>query len=347
MKRTALALLGSLALGLLGLYLVAGPAAFRAQTYHLPTVGLPLTLLIASASAAYWIVPALRLRTLCAVQGHRLPLGTALLIHVAGLFSAAITPGGSGSAPAIAAGLRRAGVPFGRGVGVAVQVTVLDLVFFAWALPLSLAYLLAIGSTTLTPELVTLTVVSMVLAIGASTALGRYPRLVVRLFLWLARRRTLTRFRRRLAAGARGYYRSSRLFMTMRFRTWISLQALGALAWLGMFTLFWALLRVFQPVDFLTTIATLTIATLVAFIVPTPGGSGFIEVAVGYGIGVQVAHTDLATPLLLWRCGTFYLVFLLGPLASWLLIAGGFGRRSPSVAPGPQPAQPADARDDA
>ena len=343
MKRTILALLISLALGLLGLYLVAGPAAFQARTYHLPTLSLPLTLLIAAASAAYWIVPALRLRMLCEVQEHRLPLGTGLLIHAAGLFSAAITPGGSGSAPAIAAGLRRSGVPFGRGVGVAVQVTVLDLVFFAWALPLSLVYLLAIGTTTLTPDLVALALVSMVVAIGASTALGRYPRLVVRLFLWLARRRALTRFRRRLVAGARGYYRSGRLFIAMRLRTWISLQVLGALAWASMFTLFWALVRVFQPIDFLATIATLTIATLVAFIVPTPGGSGFVEVAVGYGIGVQVAHADLATPLLLWRFGTFYLVFLLGPLASWLLMAGGFGRPSPGKRSEPHQGVPRDA----
>ncbi len=343
MKRTVLALLISLGLGLLGLQLVAGPAAVQARTYRLPTRSLPLTLLIAGASAAYWIIPALRLRALSAVQGHRLPLGTGLLIHVAGLFSAAVTPGGSGSAPAIAAGLRRAGVPFGRGVGVAVQVTVLDLVFFAWALPISLAYLLCMRSSALSPELVALALLSMVVALLASTLLGRYPRLVVRLFLWLARRRTLTRFRKRLVAGARGYYRSSRLFVTMRHSTWIYLQALGALAWFGMFVLFWALLRVFQPVDFLSTIATLTIATLVAFVVPTPGGSGFIEVAVGYGIGAQLAHADLATPLLLWRFVTFYLVFLLGPLAGWLLMAGRFGRVSSGKQSEPNPA---DAHDD-
>jgi uncharacterized protein (TIRG00374 family) len=329
MKRSLLPLLGSLALGFIGLYLVDGPAAFQARSYHLPTVSAPLALAIAAATVAYWIVPALRLQLLGTVHGHALPLTTGLLIHLAGLLSAAITPGGSGSAPAIAAGLRRAGLPLGAAVGMAVQVTVLDLVFFAWALPISLAYLLLSGATALSLDLVALALASMVVALAAAIVLGRHPRPVVRLALWLARKPMLGRFRQRLTAAARGYYRSSRHFATMRTSTWIALQALGALAWLGMFVLFWALVQAFQPLAVLATIATLTIATLVAFIVPTPGGSGFIEVAVGYGIGAQTNHADLATPLLLWRFGTFYLVFLLGPLASWRLFAGEHGRRPP------------------
>ncbi len=341
MKRTALALLASLGFGLLGLYLVAGPAAFRVDAYRLPTVSLPLGLLIAAAAGSYWLVPALRLQTLCAVQGHRLPFGTGLLIHLAGLFGAVVTPGGSGGAPAIAAALRRVGLPLGTGVALAVQVTVLDLVFFAWALPSSLAYLLWSGATALTADLVALALVSMAAAIAATIVLGRYPRLAVRLFLWLARRRALTPLRRRLVTGARAYYRSSRLFGTMRFSTWIALQALGALGWLGMFVLFWSLVRVFQPFGFLTTVASLTIVTLVAFIVPTPGGSGFIEVAVGYGIGAELGSADPVTPpLLLWRLATFYLIFLLGPLASWLLVAGGFGRVSAGRRPRPKQDRP-------
>ena len=327
MKRSLLALFASLALGLIGLYLVGGPAAFEASSYQLPEVGTPLILAMVAGSAAYWLVPALRLQLLCTVHGHGLPLAQGLLIHIAGLFSAALTPGGSGSAPAIAAGLRRAGLPLGTAVATAVQVTVLDLVFFAWALPISLAYLLSSGATVLSLDLVALALASMVLALAASIVLGRYPRPVVRLLLWLARRPRLLRFGQRFRATARGYYRGSRLFVAMRLSTWISLQALGALAWLGMFLLFWALARAFQPLEVLATIATLTIATLVAFIVPTPGGSGFIEVAVGYGIGAQLTDANLATPLLAWRFATFYLILLLGPLAAWLLFVGRRGQR--------------------
>jgi glycosyltransferase 2 family protein len=342
MRRAVLALLISLGLGPLGLYLVAGPAAFQLETYRLPTISLPLALLIAAAAAAYWLVPALRLQALSVVQGHGLPFGTGLLIHLVGLYGAAVTPGGSGGAPAIAAALRRAGLSLGAGVAMAVQVTVLDLVFFAWALPVSLAYLLlGGGATALSADLVALALVSMAAAIAASIVLGRCPRLAVRLLLWLASRPTLTRFRSRLTAGARAYYRSSRLFGAMPFSAWVSLQALSALGWLGMFVLCWSLVRAFQPLALLPTVASLTIVTLVAFIVPTPGGSGFIEVAVGYGLGAQSALADSVTPpLLLWRLATFYLIFLLGPLASGLLVAGRCGRVSAGKRPTPEEDRP-------
>lgn len=343
MKRGLLPILASLALGLGGLYLVAGPAAFQARTYRLPDVSLPLALVIVAAAAAYWIVPALRLGLLGTVHGKGLPLATGLLIHLAGLFSAAVTPGGAGSAPAIAAGLRRAGLPLGSAVAMAVQITVLDLVFFAWALPVSLAYLLLSGLTAVSLDLVALALTSMLAALAASVVLGRYPRAVIRLVLWLARRPAWGRFRRRLRAAARGYYRSSRLFVTMRWPTWISLQVLGAIAWLGMFVLFWALARAFQPLDALATIATVTIATLIAFIVPTPGGSGFVEVTVGYGIGAQMTDANLATPLLVWRFATFYLIFLLGPLAVLLLFTPRHARRQPDT---PAAHNQREARDD-
>ena len=328
MKRRLVALLGTLALGFGGLYAVDGAAAFQARTYRLPPLSPPLGLVFVAASAAYWVLPALRLRVLGAVQGQALPLSTGLLVHLAGLFSAAVTPGGSGSAPAIAAGLRRAGLPLGTAVAMAVQVTVLDLLFFVWALPLSLAYLAVSNAPALSGDVIAVALTCTVAALAASTVLGRSPRPIVRLLLWLARRPSLSRFRQRLTAVARGYYRSSRLFVTMRWTTWCSLHALGALSWLGMFVLFWALARAVQPLEALTTIASLTIATLVAFVVPTPGGAGFIEVAVGYGVGSFVPQTDLVAPLLLWRVATFYLVFLLGPVASWLLFTDAFGWRT-------------------
>lgn len=328
MKRRLLALVAALALGIGGLYAVDGAAAFQARTYRLPSISPALALVIAAASGAYWALPALRLRLLGAVQGRSLPLSAGLLVHVVGLFSAAVTPGGAGSAPAIAAGLRRAGVPLGTAVGMAVQVTVLDLLFFVWALPLGLAYLAVSDATALTGTVIAAALVCTVAALAAATALGRYPRPIVQLLLWLARAPSLSRFRPRLTVMARGYYRSGRLFATMRWSTWASLNALGALSWLGMFTLFWALAQAVQPLAPLPTIASLTIATLVASIVPTPGGAGFVEVAVGYGIGSFAPDTDIVGPLLLWRVATFYLVFVLGPIASWLLFTDALGGRA-------------------
>jgi uncharacterized protein (TIRG00374 family) len=321
MKRGLLALLSALAFGLIGISLVEEPADIRTHLQNLPAVSLPLAVTICAASAIYWLIPGLRLQALAAVQGHGLPFSMGLLIHLTGMLSAAITPGGSGSAPAIVAGLRRAGLPLGAALGVSVQVMVLDLIFFVWALPLSLGYLLLTGAQGLAPDLALLTIASFVVSLLAAVLLGRQPRSMARLLLWLAHRRRLARFRKRLTATARGYYRSGRLFLAVGPLEWIYLQALSALAWTGMFLLFWALARIYQPLDVMATLATLTLANLLAMIAPTPGGSGFIEVAVNHGLNARDANAELAVPLLLWRSATFYLVFLLGPLAGLRLFA--------------------------
>jgi uncharacterized protein (TIRG00374 family) len=306
---------------------VVGEALFRRDTYRLHQLSTPLALIATGLLSMYWLLPAWRLQVLSHAQGRRLPFITALFIHILGLFSSAITPSGSGSAPAIAAGFQRVGSSWGQGVGIAVQIMVLDFVFFGWALPLSLLYLILTRFAVLSVELLTLTISCSLLALVGAIILGRYPRLAVRVFLWLARRNWLARWRSRLAAAARDYYRSSRLFMQISWRRWFSLQLLSALSWLSGFALLWLLIRD-DRLPLTPTLAILSVTTLISYIIPTPGGAGFIEVAVGFGIATRLEQSELAAPLLWWRLVTFYLVFILGPLAAWLLLSGGLERIS-------------------
>jgi uncharacterized protein (TIRG00374 family) len=323
-KRTLSVFLLALALGFLGLYLVGGRSVFRLETYRLPEANLWLVLLCLAAFLTQWLLPALRLMLLSKHQGHDVPYGTTLLIHLIASLSAALTPSGSGGGPAIAAGFARAGVPWGHSIGMAIQAFVLDLVFFAWVAPLSLTYLIASGIIWLPMNIIVLTILSTALAIAASIILGRYPRIAVRVFLWLAQRKLLVRFKRRLVMAGRDYYRSASIFMSLSFSSWLFLQALSGLAWLGSFVLFWGLLSLYHEVGFLATIAVLNVISLLSFIMPTPGASGFIEVAIGYGTSTQVSSAGLAPPLLLWRLLSFYLIYAVGPVAGWLLFTRPF-----------------------
>ncbi len=72
LKRTAIALLLSLALGLAGLYLVVGEAVFRLETYRVQNIGAGLVVLTAGAFLAKWFSPAVRIGLLC--RGQRIPL---------------------------------------------------------------------------------------------------------------------------------------------------------------------------------------------------------------------------------------------------------------------------------
>lgn len=325
-KRSWAIIAASLGLGLLGVYLVVGDALFRADTYRLHHLSAPLALVGLVLFAAYWLLPAWRLKVLSHAQGQRLPFITALMLHILGLFSSAVTPGGSGSAPAIAAGFQQVGGSWGQGVSVALQIMVLDFVFFGWVLPLSLLYLLLTRFAVMSPKLLALAIGCGLAALGGALILGRYPRLAVRGFLWLARRRWLARARARLIAAARDYYRSSRLLKQISWRRWLSLQLLSALSWLSGFALLWLLIDRQHRLPLTPMLALLSVSTLLSYAVPTPGGAGFIEFAVGYGIAARLEQSELAAPLLLWRLATFYLVFLLGPLAAWLLFSGGLKR---------------------
>jgi uncharacterized protein (TIRG00374 family) len=319
LKRTAIALLVSLALGFAGLYLVLGEAVFRPGTYRAQNSSVPLVVLIVVALLAKWFSPAVRVGLLCRGQEIPLPYRSAVLVHLVAMFVAALAPQNTGFAPATVAALSRLGVPIGRGVGVAVQVFVLDLIFFAWAVPLSVGYLVYSDALELPPGAGALAFATGCLAMVAAAALSRRPQLVVGLIFAVARWQLMARFASRLRRVARDYYRSARDFLKMPASFWLALHLATAAGWFGGFVLFWLLLKLYGvEAGLLATLAILSSITLVSHVVPTPGASGFMEAAVGLSIGTNPGGGATAA-LLVWRLASFYVVFLLGPPAGWLL----------------------------
>jgi uncharacterized protein (TIRG00374 family) len=329
LKRTVIALLLSLALGLAGLYLVVGEAVFRPETYRAPNFGVPLAFLIMVAFLAKWFSPAVRVGLLCRGQTIQFPYRSAVLVHLAAMFVAALAPQNTGFGPATVAALSRLGVPVGRGIGVAVQIFVLDLIFFAWAVPASIGYLVYSDAIELPPGARVVAFATGCLAIVAAAALSRRPQLVVSLIFTVARWQFMARFASRLRKIARDYYRSARDFLKMPASYWLTLHLATAAGWFGGFVLLWLLLELYGvDAGLLATLAILSSVTLVSHFVPTPGGSGFIEAAVGLSIGANPG-SGVAAALLVWRLASFYVIYLLGPPAGWLLY-----QSRPAAAPG-------------
>jgi glycosyltransferase 2 family protein len=308
----------SLALGFAGLYLIAGDQLFRAETYRVRDPSLLVAALCVIAFAAEWFVmdPA-RIWLLCRNQGIALPFRSAVMVHLTSMFVASVTPGNVAVGPAVALALRRLDVPFGKGVGVAIQVFIFDMIFFAWAVPLSLGYLIYSDTLRLPPGPEFVAFAIAVLATVGAVLLTRYPRHVVRLMLAAARSPTLSRFAPGLRGMARDYYRGAIAFRNMAFSTWVALNVVVAAGWFSGFVLFWLLLDLYGvEADLLATLAILSSVTLVAHLFPTPGGSGFMEAALGLSVG---AGGGAAAALLVWRLASYHAIFLLGPPAAWLL----------------------------
>jgi uncharacterized protein (TIRG00374 family) len=315
LKRTVIALLLSLALGFAGLYLVVGEAVFRPATYRVQNPSVPVLALVAITFLAKWCSPALRIWLLCRGQKIPLPYRSALLAYLAAMFVAALTPNNTAVGPATAAALSRLGVPLGRGIGVVVQVFVLDLIFFAWAVPASIGYLVYSDTLELPQGARMAAFVMASLAIAGAVVLTRYPRPVVQSILAIAKWAPLKRLAPRLRGIARDYLRSAKAFKNMPISTWLVLNLVTAAGWFSGFALFWLLLKLYGvEVDLLATLALLSSITLVSHVVPTPGASGFMEAAVGLSVG-----GGAAAALLIWRLASFYVIFFLGPPAGWLL----------------------------
>ena len=309
----------SLALGLAGLYLVAGDQIFRAETYLVREPNALIIVLCAIAFIVEWFVmdPA-RIWLLCRSQKIALPFRSAVLVHLTSMFVASVTPGNAAVGPATAVALRRLGVPFGKSLGVAVQVLVFDMIFFGWSVPLSLGYLTYSGALRLPPGSEFAAFVMAALAIVGAVFLTRYPRPVVQVILALASRRFMARFASKLRRIARDYYRSARAFKGMVLSTWLALNLVVAAGWFSGFALFWLLLELYGiDVGLPSTLAILNSITLVAHFFPTPGGSGFMEAALGLSVGA--GGPSLAAALLIWRLASYHAIFLLGPPAGWLL----------------------------
>ena len=209
-----------LVLGLAGLYLVAGDQIFRTETYRVREPNALIIMLCGIAFIVEWLVmdPA-RIWLLCRNQKIQLPFRSAILVHLTSMFVASVTPGNAAVGPATAVALGRLGVPFGKSVGVAVQVLIFDMIFFGWSVPLRLGYLIYSDALRLPQGSGFAAFVAAALAIVGAVFLTRYPRPAVQLILALARRQFMAPFASRLRKIARDYYRSARAFKDMALST--------------------------------------------------------------------------------------------------------------------------------
>ena len=321
MKRLIALIALSIVLGVGGLLLAAGGTLLDPDVWVPPAGRSAWWAWAALLAVAGWVLPAAKVRILTAFQGTRLAWLHAWFVHVSGVFGTAMTPSGTGGGPAMVVALYRYGVPYGRGMGVAVQFFVLDLAAFAMIIPFGLAYLVWGSGLRVSLGLEIVALATALAATAAAIFLGRFPRPLVRLSLWASNRRWLARFRGAIRKGARDYYRATLGFRRMAPRAVAALLGLSAAVWLANFLLFWVVLRAFGlPAGAGEIVALLSVLTLGSFVVPTPGASGFMELVTSLALSGRAGEDSVAGPVLYWRLATFYVVYLLGPIVSWAIV---------------------------
>ncbi|MEJ2287883.1 MAG: lysylphosphatidylglycerol synthase transmembrane domain-containing protein [Deinococcales bacterium] len=281
---------------------------------------------------------ALRLIYMCRRLGFRLPLFHALRAHILGMFSATVTPGGSGSTPALALALQGQRLPPGVAWAVGVAVFGADALFHTWGLPIALGLLYALGLYPHTPGWLALGALTVVLSAAVAYLVQfRLPWLEP-LARWILRG-PLIRWRRRGLRFVETTLESNRLFRNAPLGFHLTLQGVTALSWISFFSILFFLARGLGVVVSLPAIeAAQMVVVVMSTFVPTPGGSGFFELGISYVLIARGGGSAVPGVVLLWRLVTFYSIFLLGPLLGGYLVTrrvqepdGGTGTPPPNA----------------
>lgn len=286
--------------------------------------------------AVNYLAGAVRLYLLSAMVDHPVTLPGALRAYALGLFSASLTPGNAGQAPAVVLSFTTDGMPASRAWSVNLYVWVLDLVLLAYSLPVSL---LVLGRST---RLLPFGSPWLLAAIAAAAALTMLWLLLYRLswlvrlakglfrIRWLRRwRASVSEFLGRFEAATGDLLKGS---PGQRF----TLHLLTALVYFSTLFTFYVMVASMRPdVSLVLTLAVAQVPTVLATFFPTPGGAGLLEIftaslmlagsgsgpadsAGGAGLADQAGvdgdtRGTIAAAILGWRLLTYYSRFLVAP----------------------------------
>ena len=293
---------------------------------ELPVV-FALCALVAMAST--FLFGGLRLRYVCGRLRLPLHLRHAVRTHILGMFSATVTPGGSGHTPAIALMLQHHGSSSSAAWAVGVAIFRADAVFHAWGLPLSLGALYALGTIPRSPAWLATGGVAIAVTLSLAWLMQfkvHWLRPIASGFL----RGPLLRFRRRGLRFIDEMLTADRAFAGAPVSWQLGVQVLTACAWLSLFAvLFWLARGLAVPVTFVGAAAVQVVIATTSVLVPTPGASGFYELGVAYLLLAKGGDANVPAIVLLWRLVTYYSVFLIGPMLGGWVLAKRLQRKEP------------------
>ena len=325
-------LLLSLVFGLLGLgaALVFGKPTDLRAIFSLSGRALLLSALLLGVS---FLSGGLRIQLLARTLHYRLRLLSTVRGHILGAFSAAVTPSGSGNAPAIALMLRRDGLAQAHAWSVALYTGVVDLLFYAWFAPASLLMLYLSKRLPGGSWLLVGGVLASALFFGLWYLLVFHFSVVTTLVSRVFRWRLLRRFSARADRFVVGLSATVARLSATTWTQHILLQFLSIgvhISVFGIFLVVAADLGLSLPV--LPTLATLFLVFVASHVVPTPGGSGFFELSLP--LLLSPGNPAAVVPaVIVWRLLAFYSSFLLGPILGGTALAKRLGPEEASSPP--------------
>ena len=311
----------SLVLGILSLWIVLPNLSLTEIRNSVADFDIRLIPGIISLIISWWITAGLRTIALASRVGNRLNLWQAVQTHVFGVFSSTITPAGGGNSFGIAFLLNRFGLSPQNATAVTVMTLVGDMTFFAWAVPAAFVLLtkrgLSLPIDHLPLFILGLSALSLTVSYILVFRLPLTTRLVARLISFPLFRKLQPRsnvFLTQLGLA-------SERFSTVSWTWHVGFHVLSAFTRLLYFSIFiLILIALGLNIPHLSIYALQVVIHNFAFVVPSPGASGYQEIAMTYALKGQVPSGLLSATILVWRLCNHYLYFLIGPLLGGLAL---------------------------
>ncbi len=268
---------------------------------------------------AWWLCMGFRVKILAAQfpEGKKISVWRGTQASLLGLFSAAVTPAATGASFGLGWYLSRF-MDANKATAIAVYSVVLDLVFYAWSLPVALFILEAKHIISIGYWLVALLGfggAGLMLAVAWGIAYGSafLSKIVWSIFSL----RFLQRFRRGAFAFVQRTEEEVSSLRRMTIPTQILLHVMNGFGWIFHFAAFnvvaWAL--GLPNFDHVAVMAAQSLVVFSSFAAPTPGGGGYFEFALGKVFAAVGISSEARTPLvLMWRFLSFYFYIFIGPL---------------------------------
>ncbi|HEX4481798.1 MAG TPA: lysylphosphatidylglycerol synthase transmembrane domain-containing protein [Rudaea sp.] len=278
-------------------------------------------LMLFAVMAVCWLVRAIKLHLLLSRLGASVSFARSFAMSLAIDFAFVSTPGGLGGYAAGVYCARRAGISMSAATTVTFIDQLLDLIFFALALPLAALTLL----WTNVPRALSLSafIASAVLIVFALVIMLMHRRFV----RWLCgdnifsrRWPSLRDKQTRLLAFLDNVGADSRYLFSGPPMVTATLIGTTAIQWLARYGVLWAALALLgHTVPFALTLLSQSLILHAALWTGVPSGGGGAELGLSAALIAMVPASAIATALILWRLMTFHLCLLSGALAiAWL-----------------------------
>lgn len=296
------------------------------RTWHaLKSINGKYLLYVILLNILSWIWSGIRYSILIqGIEGAKLNLLEALQIHLSYYFAASITPTSAGGEPLEIYLLSKKNIKVGQATALSLFRYVINTLTFALASPLIIYFYSYLFPQNIIRKLVQYSAILFLMVVGLFLFALFKPRPIIRLLSYVLIKLRKIPFLRKIHPfkilrvvnkTVRDFHNTLWSFLKEKKLTILGFFLFNLLSWITYFLIAPVLMSAFNlQVNYISVVLVQVPIFFMMFYVPSPGGSGAIEILLSLAFAPFVPKYILGIFIILWRTLTHYLTLLVGAI---------------------------------